>query len=268
MNQYHVNTQSRWFQGTLMARPWLQSGVCGLTRWSAMLPRRLLAGGLLGLALLGLTFLTGCSSGNNDPQNFNTLVQNWIKHVQGGHSVVNQARNLFATDNPDTQRQAIAWMSRQKWGHEKPYMDAYRLAESSPSPLVRGQAMLALGTSGQAAVAPDLQRGLTDSSSFVRLCAAMAASYVNNPILIPDLIKLLQSHADAQGRIAAAEALKAYKSRLVIETLINALDDQNVAIVQAAWDDLTAQTGQKLPEHSGPWQQWLQRHKSQLSTTG
>ncbi len=217
---------------------------------------------------VGLLILAGCSSGNSDPQNFNSLVQHWIQQVQGGHSVMNQARNLFATDNPDTQREAIAWMSQQKWGHEKPYMDAYRLAANSPSPLVRGQAMLALGTSGQASVAPDLQRGLTDKSKFVRLCAAMAAAYVKNPILIPDLIKCLQNDSEAQIRIDAAKALKAYKTRLVIETLINALDDRNVAVVQAAWDDLTIQTGQKFPQHSGPWDQWLQAHRKEFGPTG
>ncbi len=212
--------------------------------------------------------LAGCSSGDNDSQNFNSLVQNWMKHMQGGHSVVTQARNLFATDNPDTQRAAIAWMARQKWGHEKPYMDAYRLAESSPSPLVRGQALVALGTSGQASVAPDLQRGLTDPSQFVRLCAAMAATYVSNPMLIPDLISRLHHDSNAQVRIYAAEALKSYKTRPVIETLINALDDRNVAIVQAAWDDLTFQTGQKFPQHSGPWQLWLQAHRHEFRATG
>ena len=210
----------------------------------------------------------GCSSGNSDSRNFNSLVQNWIKHMQGGHSVVTQARNLFATDNPDTQRAAIAWMSRQKWGHEKPYMDAYRLAESSPSPLVRGQALLALGTSGQPSVAPDLQRGLTDPSQFVRLCAAMAATYVSNPMLIPDLITRLHHDSNAQVRIYAAEALRSYKTRPVIETLINALDDRNVAIVQAAWDDLIFQTGRKFPQHSGPWQLWLQAHRQEFRATG
>ena len=225
-------------------------------------------GSILAASMALPMLLAGCSSGNSDPQNFNSLVQNWIKNMQGGHSVVTQARNLFATDNPDTQRAAIAWMSRQKWGHEKPYMDAYRLAESSPSPLVRGQAMLALGTSGQASVAPDLQRGLTDASQFVRLCAAMAARYVSNPILIPDLITRLHHDSNPQVRIYAAESLKAYKTRLVIETLINALDDRNVAIVQAAWDDLTFQTGQKFPQHSGPWQLWLQAHRQEFRATG
>lgn len=222
--------------------------------------------GMIAASAALLMMLSGCSSGNSQPQNFNSLVQNWMKHLQGGQSVVTQARNLFATDNPDTQREAIAWMSRQKWGHEKPYMDAYRLAEHSPSPLVRGQAMLALGTSGQPSVAPDLQRGLTDPSQFVRLCAAMAATYVTNPVLIPDLITRLQKDSNSQVRIYAAEALKPYKSRLVIETLIDALDDRNVAIVQAAWNDLTTLTDQKFPQHSGPWLQWLQAHRSEFSS--
>lgn len=238
---------------------------CKIVRLSCRIP----VIGILIAAFMALPILlAGCSSGNSDPQNFNSLVQNWIKHMQGGHSVVTQARNLFATDNPDTQRAAIAWMARQKWGHEKPYMDAYRLAESSPSPLVRGQALLALGTSGQPSVAPDLQRGLTDPSQFVRLCAAMAATYVHNPILIPDLITRLHHDSNAQVRIYAAEALRSYKTRPVIETLINALDDSNVAIVQAAWDDLIFQTGQKFPQHSGPWQLWLQAHRHEFRTTG
>lgn len=231
-------------------------------------PRRV-AVCMLPLCMIGLLILAGCWSNNdNEPRNFNTLVQSWINHIHGGNSVVNQARNLFDTQNPDTQREAIAWMADQKWGHEKPYMDAYRLAESSPSPLVRGQALLALGTSGEPGVAPDLQRGLNDKSKFVRLCAAMAAGYINNPILIPDLVHCLQNDADAQTRVYAVQALKPYKTQLVIETLIRALDDRNVAIVHAAWDDLTVQTGQKFPEHSGPWNHWLREHPSPFGTTG
>jgi len=223
--------------------------------------------------LLGL--LGGCSSSSSSgPQDqsdqFNSFMQGLLGDLHlGGHkeSVVTEAQNLFDVTDPDVQREAIAWMADQSYGHTAPYMKAYELAATgASSPLVQGQAMIALGTSGDPSTAMTLVTGLGSDSSFVRMCSAMGLTYINNPLVIPALIDHLQHDPDSQVRIYCAQALKPYKTREVITTLIDTLDDQNVAVVQFAWDDLTAQTGQNLSsDDSDAWRAWFSAHQNQYT---
>ena len=230
------------------------------------------AGAWKGVATLcGLVLLTGalagCSGSSSKPQNLNTFVNSILEHFKG-KSPVAQTRRMFDTSDADQRMAGMAWLARQKYGHDKPYMRAYKLLTTDPNPLVRGEAMIALGTSHQPAVAPTLLLGLQDKSKFVRLCAAMGLTYVNNPLAIGPLLKHLRHDPDMQVRIYCAQALKYYKTRRVIRALIATLDDRNVALVQFAWSDLTQQTGQKLPQHSGPWRVWFKAHQTTLPRAG
>ncbi len=219
-----------------------------------------------GLLLL-TTALAGCSGSSSKPQNLNTFVNSILHHFKG-KSPVAQTRRMFDTSDADERMAGMAWLARQKYGHDKPYMRAYKLLTTDPNPLVRGQAMIALGTSHQPSVAPTLLLGLHDQSKFVRMSAAMGLTYVNNPIAIGPLLQHLRHDPYMQVRIYCAQALKYYKTRRVIRALIATLDDRNVALVQFAWSDLTRQTGQKLPQHSGPWRVWFKRHEGSLPHAG
>src|SRR5271170_3852466 len=154
--------------------------------------------------LLGL--LGGCSSSDsstNPDDQYNSFMQGLLSdlHLGPKKSVVNEAQNLFDVNDPDMQREAIAWMSDQSYGHTAPYMKAYQLAATgSDSPLVQGQAMIALGTSGDPSTAMTLLLGLGSDSSFVRMCAAMGLTYIDNPIVAPALIDHLQHDPDSQVR--------------------------------------------------------------------
>lgn len=164
---------------------------------------------------------------------------------------------MFDNASPDQQREAIAWLAKQPYGHNRAYLEAYQIAAQAPSPLVRGQAMMAIGTSHDPQLASTLAKGLADRSSFVRMSAAIAAAEIINPVLIGPLIKDLSSDPDNQVRIDAARALEHYNSRRVHRALIYVLDDPNVAIATASWNVLHKQTGQNLPMRSGPWIKWL-----------
>jgi HEAT repeat protein len=226
---------------------------------------------LAGAAMIGLA--AGCSSSSPSDQdqsdNFNSFMQGMLSdmHLGSSKSPINEAQNLFDVNDPDVQREAIAWMSEQNYGHNPPYMKAYKLAaDGATSPLVQGQAMIALGTSGDPTTAMTLLEGLGSSSDFVRMCAAMGLTYINNPIAAPALIDHMEHDSDQQVRIFCAQALKPYKTREVITTLIDALDDQNVAVVQTAWDDLTAQTGQNLSsDDSDAWRAWFNSHQNEYT---
>ncbi len=219
--------------------------------------------GVLCMLMVLITALAGCSSSSSKPHNLNTFVNSILDHFKG-KSPVAETRRMFDTSDADQRMAGMAWLARQKYGHDKPYMRAYKLLATDPNPLVRGQALIALGTSHQPAVAPTLLAGLRDKSKFVRLCAAMGLTDVDNPLAIGPLLEHLRHDADMQVRIYCAQALKYYKTRRVIRALIATLDDRNVALVQFAWSDLTQQTGQKLPQHSGPWRVWFKQHEARL----
>lgn len=214
---------------------------------------------LLGLVLVG--FSAGCSSDSDNGKStgFNGTMQSWLDKItgHGKKPLTYEAGQLFNSDDPDAQRAAIAYISTQKFGHDKAYMKAYQLAATAPNPMVRGQAMMALGTSGDPSIAPTLIIGLSDPSNFVRMCAAIGLTHVTNPLAVAPLRDRLASDSDIQVRVYCAQALGMYHAQPVLRSLIEALDNRNVAVVQAAWDSLHRLTGQTLPQRPGPWRTWL-----------
>ena len=207
------------------------------------------------------SLLAGCSSGPSTPHDFNVFMNGLLQRLSGGHgsqkTPLKEAARMFDNATPDLQREAIAWLAKQPYGHDPAYLKAYQIAAQAPSPLVRGQAMMAIGTSHDPKLAPTLAAGLADPSVFVRMSAAIAAAEVNNPLLIGPLITDLQSKSNSQVRIDAALALSPYNTYRVHRALIYVLDDANVGVAQTAWNVLQKQTGQKLPMRTGLWLKWL-----------
>ena len=230
-----------------------------IDRCQNTMPRRHAKLALLAVMLLGL--LAGCSSTPSTPQDFNAFMNGLLRRLTGGHgsqkTPLKEAARMFDNASPDLQREAIAWLAKQPYGHDKAYLEAYQIAAGAPSPLVRGQAMMAIGTSHDPQLAPTLVKGLGDPSSFVRMSAAIAAAEVVNPILISPLIADLRSDANSQVRIDAALALSHYNTYRVHRALIYVLDDANVGVAQTAWNILKQQTHQKLPMRTSPWLKWL-----------
>ena len=72
----------------------------------------------------------------------------------------------------DERRDAIAYLETKSWGHGAPYLRAYEILSTDPHPMVRAQAMRALGTSHQAAEGTFLVKGLNDANVQVRRDAA------------------------------------------------------------------------------------------------
>ncbi len=207
----------------------------------------------------------GCSTTHHqqEPKNFNAFMNGLLSKLDGGSgsnpkTPLKEAARMFDNATPDLQREAIAWLAKQPYGHDPAYLKAYQVAAEAPSPLVRGQAMLAMGTSRDPKVGPTLATGLGDKSAFVRMSAAMAAAEINNPVLISPLISAVRADPDSQVRIYAATALGYYNLRRVHRALISVLNNPNVALAQAAWQVLHNQTGQNLPMRSGPWHRWLE----------
>jgi hypothetical protein len=235
-----------------------------------LLPKKMTRRSVLAIAaaVIGSELVAGCSSNSSGtPQNFNALMNGMLRRLTGGGSdgqktPLKEAARMFDNASPDQQREAIAWLAKQPYGHDPAYLEAYQIAAQAPSPLVRGQAMMAIGTSHDPKLAPTVARGLADTSAFVRMSAAIAACEIVSPILIDPLIKDLSSDPDAQVRINAARALGHYNTYRVQRALIYVLDDANVAVAQAAWNVLHKETGQNLPMRTGPWIKWLHQSRA------
>jgi HEAT repeat protein len=218
----------------------------------------LLAAGLL---------LPACQS--QGEKDFNAMVNDAINHA-GGEKPVDVAARLFDTGTPDARRAAIAVIQKKEWGHAPAYMMAYRTLATDPEPLVRGQAYRALGSSHDPAVAldlppataadhvlPGLITGLNDKDPVVRRDAAEAMCDAHNDALINTLVDHLRVDTDLQVRISCARALSGYASSRALMALAEALDDQDVAIIQYAYDALKATTGQQFEKVPQPWVEYI-----------
>ena len=213
--------------------------------------------GLLGCTLAAVAGSAGCSGTEDDlNKSIPKLIESWK-----GPNNLDMAGDLFNSTNPDARRIAIAHISKKKWGHEPPYMKAYHmLATKDPEPLVRAQALRALGASHDPSVAPDLLDGLKHTDPQVRRDAAAALQDLANDATVEPMLEALKNDPDAQVRVNLAKALMQYKQARVMFALADALDDKDVAVVHWAQLSLQSQTGEDFPTDRKVWVDWLRVH--------
>src|SRR4051794_31685438 len=116
------------------------------------------------VALAMVLLLCGCEdmfSSSGASRNFNELVPRIMNAIKG-RTPEDAAANLFNVTSPDERRDAIAYLETKAYGHDAPYMRAYEVLTTDPHPMVRAQAMRAIGSSRQPAETPYLLKGLND----------------------------------------------------------------------------------------------------------
>jgi HEAT repeat protein len=222
----------------------------------------------LALPLLSALLLAGCEDmfSPTPSRDFNELIPRMMGAINKGTPEENAAA-LSNVTSPDERRDAIAYLQTRPWGHEPAYMRAYELLTTDPHPMVRAQAMRALGTSYQAPAGDFLVRGLRDEDVQVRRDAACALVTTWNDSAIPALI--LHSHPqrnpnanppdgepDEQVRIFCVRALAHFNTPEVALALINAMSDNDAAVVQYAQRSLVAVSGQNFSYDLRAWNNW------------
>ncbi|HVX83582.1 MAG TPA: HEAT repeat domain-containing protein [Phycisphaerae bacterium] len=227
---------------------------------------------LLQAAALGLLpiLLASCGNGSiSSARDFNELIPRLMGAVNSNESPERAAANLFNVTSPDERRDAIAYLQTKKYGHQPPYMKAYTLLATDPHPQVRGQALRALGTSGDPAIVPILIKGLNDPEASVRADAAAALDGTWAPSAETALRTHLHDDADDQVKINCAHALRHFGTPTAIRALIDALDDRNAAVAYWSHESLIALTGQKMPTDTKIWLTWFQsRYGPAAGATG
>lgn len=213
--------------------------------------------------LLAALFLTACSGSAKRSHDFNELIPRMMGAIKN-RSPEDAAANLFNVTNPDERRDAIAWLETKPYGHEAPYMKAYEILTTDPSPMVRAQAMEALGSSHRPEAIKFLvggsngKGGLADREPEVRRDAAKALSYTFTTAATSALANAVRSDPDTQVRINAARALHSDPSNESIRALIDALDDRDAGVVYFAHDSLVKITHQNIGPDGKEWLQWFQ----------
>ena len=158
--------------------------------------------------------------------------------------------------SPDEQRDAIAYLETKKYGHEPPYMKAYELLATAPYPMVRAQAMRALGTSYQADAGNYLAKGLDDADVNVRRDAAYGLIFTWNESAFAPLIKHVTDDTDTLVRGYCARALSHARSSDAIHALITAMSDQDAAVAHFAHKSIVSVTGQDMAYDTKAWLNW------------
>lgn len=225
-----------------------------LTKWHAR--SLVLCGVLVAAALVSCASQSG---GNADEHWFSALVRSLSGPTPG-----ETARQAFNSYDADRRREAINRLADAPFAAEPAYLQAYRLLLQDPDPTVRAAAVQALGRHGTVEDALPLAARLEDPSPYTRWSAAQALRRIHNPQAVRPLLSTLAKDADADVRIAAADALGQYPDRLVYESLVAALNDSDFSVARAARRSLKTLTGRDLGPEPAPWVQWSEHEPRQL----
>lgn len=151
-------------------------------------------------------------------------------------------------------------------GEEK-YMNLFRLYTKDEDSAVRGAAARAVANHGTPEDATYLIPLLDDPDEIVRREAARGLQRLHNTAAIPHLIRKLSTvpqpgsdakpEDDTQVRADAALALGQYASTTVVEALVTALDDPQLAVNRSTLESLRTLTGQDLGYSRTEWTRWL-----------
>ncbi|MDX2113998.1 MAG: HEAT repeat domain-containing protein [Planctomycetota bacterium] len=212
---------------------------------------------LVCLALVGLGAGLGC------------------RGVRAGRGNSNQApTSIFGIFQPPTPAQAAAWaadeydadkryrgtllLANAPFGGEGVYVEMYTKAAKDEDPAVRAAAIRGLALHGSPEHVPLILDQIEDPDRLLRWESARALQRLHNPAAVPALIRRLtpDNEEDPLVRAAAADALGQYPEVRVVDGLITALGDRDLAVNNAALRSLRTLTGQDLSDNVRAWVAW------------
>jgi hypothetical protein len=176
-------------------------------------------------------------------------------------------------DRPDARREGVAVLvTHWSFGKLPPYPQEYQqLAVHDPDVTVRAMAIRALNICRDASATKIFISGLQDENEQIRLESVKALANVPDPDAIPALQKALsgtrlvyaadghpsQVDESKDVRIAAADALRQYRSLDVARTLVSYLNEPDFGVAWQSRQSLIALTGQDLQYDEAAWLQYL-----------
>ena len=165
------------------------------------------------------------------------------------------ARMMEDEKSADIRRKGINDLVRWDFAQDGPYVKRYRqIAQDDPDPLVRATALRALNRARDAEARPLFIAALRDPSPEVKLEAAKALSNLPDPNAAAPLIRVVTDpEQDRDVRIAAADALRYYKSVEVARALIPRLSERDFGVAWQSRRSLRNITGRDLKYDEAAW---------------
>lgn len=158
------------------------------------------------------------------------------------------------------------------FGGEAIYVELYADHLDDEDANVRVAAVRAIGIHGSPDHVPRVVALLSDPDDRVRLEAARTLQRLHNPVAIGPLIEhtrepepsrgVFDGETDARVRAESAHALGQYADLRVLQPLIAALDDRNLAVNIAALHSLRTLTGEDYGFDRRAWLRWFDRTSS------
>lgn len=172
------------------------------------------------------------------------------------------ARDAADPYDPGKRYRGTVLLANAPFGGEDVYLRLYvaRLEEPDPDPAVRAVAALALGMHGGPEHVPLLLRFIDDEDRLVRHSVTRALQRLHNADAVRPLLERLDPRREDERdvRAEAADALAQYPSREVLQGLIGALDDDQLAVSTIAERSLRTLTGQDLGPEPATWLAWAE----------
>jgi hypothetical protein len=176
-----------------------------------------------------------------------------------GHTPRAAALQMEDHDFPDERRTGINRLVAFPFGQDRPYTTRYeQIARTDPDWLVRATAIRALNRARWKPATPLFIEALNDVNDHVRLEAAKALSNIPDPNAAPMLLRLLNDPTESRDvRIAAADALRYYKTVEVARTLASQLGGREFGLAWQSHRSLIALTDRDFKYDESAWLNYI-----------
>lgn len=160
--------------------------------------------------------------------------------------------------NANNRYRGTLLLSSATFAGEPVYMALFRDNIDDADPGVRAVSARAVARHGTPGDAELLIGLLQDADTSVRIEAARGLQRIHNPAAVPALLNALDmtKEPEAQVRFEAASALGQYPQTIVLEQLIAAFDDPNLAVNRNTLSSLRTLTGQDFGFEQRAWLEW------------
>ena len=179
--------------------------------------------------------------------------------VLGGNTAARAVKRMEDPNFPDERREGILYLVDHEYGRRPPYTERYQqIAVSDSDYTVRAMAVRALNISRDQGATAVFIQCLSDTQPLVRMEAAKALVNLPDSNALPKLLRMVSNEEENKDvRIAAADALRHYKSLEVARTLVGVLQQREFGVAWQARKSLVQLTGEDLGYNDGAWLNYL-----------
>ena len=179
-----------------------------------------------------------------------------LYHNFKGDTPIKYAGAMEDTKNPDRRREGMLKLANYRFARVNPiYSKRFDQIASEPAadPTVRAAAIRAMNYSRDRLHTQTFVDALDDADWAVRLEAAKALANLPNEKAIPHLIEHLEKDDNKDVRIAAADALREYKTPEVARALVGVLPERDFSVAFRARESLILMTGRNFRFDEAAW---------------